>query len=100
MSTYDELMDHCVSPHNWMLFPAGWSVSSDWPNLAACHTPAPLLVQYALDDALPAGMRSRSTRRCLLQGRGRARGPLREFYPGPRRLMHRMQQNAFGWLKT
>jgi hypothetical protein len=26
MSTYDELIDRCVAPHTWMLFPAGWSL--------------------------------------------------------------------------
>jgi hypothetical protein len=52
MSTYDELIDRCVAPHTWMLFPAGWSQRGDWPDLAASAAPAPLLIQYLLDDAV------------------------------------------------
>ena len=26
MNTYEGLLDDCVAPHTWMLFPAGWSV--------------------------------------------------------------------------
>ena len=103
MSTYDELLDHCVAPHTWMLFPAGWSVRGDWPDLAACHAPAALLIQYALDDALftAAGMRAADQRIAAhYKAAGAPEAYRGEFYPGPHRFDAPMQQNAFTWLKA
>src|SRR5690606_36006337 len=59
MSTYAELLDKQVT-HTWMLFPHGWARHGDWPDLAACRAPSPLLVQYDLEDELftVAGMRA------------------------------------------
>lgn len=102
MSTYDELLDSCVAPHTWMLFPPGWSTRGDWPDLAASHAPAPLLVQYALDDALftTAGMRAADQRIAAhYQAMGAPEAYRGEFYPGPHRFDAPMQQNAFSWLK-
>ena len=39
MSTYEDLLDRCVAPHTWMLFPPGWSTHGDWPDLAASGAP-------------------------------------------------------------
>jgi len=103
MSAYDELINACVSPHTWMLFPAGWSARGDWPDLAACRAPAPLLVQYALDDALftAAGMRAANERIAShYQASGAADAYRGEFYPGPHRFDVPMQDDAFEWLKT
>ncbi len=59
MTTYEGLLDHNLS-HTWMLFPPGWARYGDWPDLAACRAPTPLLVHYDLDDHLftVAGMRA------------------------------------------
>ena len=64
MSTYAAMLDTGVAPHTWMLFPPGWSTSGDLPDLASCAAPAPLLVQYALDDTLftPSGMKAADAR--------------------------------------
>ena len=51
MTTYEGLLDHNLS-HTWMLFPFGWARYGDWPDLAACRAPSPLLVQYDLEDEL------------------------------------------------
>ena len=51
MTTYEGLLDHNLS-HTWMLFPFGWARYGDWPDLAACRAPSPLLVQYDLEDNL------------------------------------------------
>jgi hypothetical protein len=47
-----------------MLFPSGWARYGDWPDLAACRAPTPLLVQYDEDDHLftEAGMRAADAR--------------------------------------
>lgn len=103
MSAYEELIDSCVAPHTWMLFPANWSLHGDWPDLAACSAPAPLLVQYALDDALftVEGMRAADARiSSHYNGAGAPDGYRGEFYPGPHRFDLPMQQNAISWLRT
>ena len=103
MSTYDELIDRCVAPHTWMLFPSGWSLRGDWPDLAASAAPAPLLIQYLLDDAqfTVAGMRAADARIAAHYRNAQAAEAYRgEFYPGAHRFDAPMQQSAFSWLRT
>jgi dienelactone hydrolase len=52
MSTYGRLLDAHVAPHTWMLFPPGLAEVGDWPDLAACRAPSPLVVQYTRGDQL------------------------------------------------
>jgi dienelactone hydrolase len=101
MSTYEGLLDNCVAPHTWMLFPTGWSTHGDWPDLASSAAPAPLLVQYLLDDAqfTVAGMRGADVRMAACYERAGAAEAYRgEFYPGPHRFDAPMQQAAISWL--
>ncbi len=101
MSTYEGLLDHNMS-HTWMLFPFGWSRWGDWPDLAACRAPSPLLVQYCLEDELftEAGMRAADER---LKGHfaaaGRPEAYTGQFYPGAHRFDLEMQKAAFEWLR-
>lgn len=101
MNTYGELLDHCVAPHTWMLFPAGWGRRGDWPDLAASGAPRPLLVQSAIGDVqfTEAGMRAADARMAAhYAGIGAAEAYRGEFYPGPHRFDVAMQDNAFAWL--
>jgi dienelactone hydrolase len=103
MSTYEGLIDDCVAPHTWMLFPAGWALHGDWPDLAASAAPAPLLVQYLLDDAqfTVVGMRDADARiKTHYAQAGAADAYQGEFYPGPHRFDVPMQQDAISWLIT
>ena len=101
MSTYRGLLDHNVASHTWMFFPAVWPRYGDWPDLAACRAPVPLLVQYDIDDALFTieGMRAAHER---LQGHyqdaGVADNYRGEFYAGPHKFDVPMQEAAFAWL--
>lgn len=102
MCTYAGLLDHNISTHTWMLFPFGWARHGDWPDLAACRTPSPLLVQYDLDDELftPEGMiaaHSRLTR--IFAAAGAPDAYTGQFYPGPHRFDLAMQAAAFAWLR-
>jgi dienelactone hydrolase len=103
MSTYAGLLDRHVSTHTWMFFPAGWARHGDWPDLAACRAPLPLLVQYDLDDELftVEGMRAAHER---LQEHYAAAGAsdayTGEFYPGLHKFDLEMQGSAFAWLKS
>jgi dienelactone hydrolase len=102
MSTYEGLLDTCVAPHTWMLFPAGWSRKGDWPELASSAAPAPLLVQFLLDDAqfTVEGMRNADSLMAAHYAETGARDAyLGEFYPGPHRFDVGMQEAAFAWLR-
>jgi dienelactone hydrolase len=101
MSTYDALADHSVIDHTWMLFPPGLSGFADWPDLAACHAPAPLLVQYNRDDPLfPPPGAERAHERI---SRRYAAPPVRylgRFYDGAHKFDRAMQHEAFAWLRS
>ena len=103
MSTYAGLLDRHTAVHTWMMFPFGWSRYGDWPDLVACRAPAPLLVQYDLDDDLftVAGMRDADARlRQLYQVAGNERAYTGQFYPGPHKFDQPMQAAAFAWLQS
>jgi hypothetical protein len=101
MTTYAALLDHNMS-HTWMLFPFGWARHGDWPDIAACRAPLPLLVQYDLQDDLftETGMQEAHLR--LQEHYAQAGKPeayVGQFYPGPHKFDLEMQSIAFEWLK-
>ena len=101
MSTYEELLDHNMS-HTWMFFPGGWARYGDWPDLAACRAPSPLLVQYDLEDDLftVKGMKDAHRRlEAHYQSVGHSKAYCGQFYPGPHKFDLDMQRAAFSWLK-
>lgn len=102
MSTYEHLLDRCIAPHTWMLFPPGWSRHGDWPDLAASGAPSPLLVQYLLDDAqfTVQGMKGAHGRIASYYSRTKMpEAYVGEFYPGAHRFDIPMQEQAFDWLE-
>lgn len=101
MTTYEHLLLRELS-HTWMVVLHAWARHGDWPDLAACRAPAPLLVQYDLDDGLftVAGMRAAHARlQTLYRHAGDAGAYTGEFYPGPHKFDLPMQQAAFAWLR-
>jgi dienelactone hydrolase len=103
MSTYDALLDHSVIDHTWMLLPAGLARYADWPDLAACRAPAPLLVQYDRDDPLfplagAEAAHERITAHYTSAGQPSAYTGM--FYDGPHKFDVPMQNDAFGWLRS
>ena len=101
MTTYQALLDHNMS-HTWMLFPFGWARHGDWPDIAACRAPSPLLVQYDLQDPLftETGMQEAHARlQDHYAGVGRPEAYTGQFYPGPHKFDLEMQLAAFDWLK-
>ncbi len=103
MSTYEATLDHNVFCHTWMLFPTYLPRWGDWPDLAACRAPSPLLVQYDLDDELftQEGMHAAHERIArLYASTGRPQAYTGQFYPGPHKFDLEMQAAAFKWLKA
>jgi dienelactone hydrolase len=103
MSTYAGTLNHNVYSHTWMLFPSYLARFGDWPDLAACRAPSPLLVQYDREDELftPAGMQAAHEK--LIQRYESAGSPQAytgQFYPGPHKFDLEMQAAAFEWLKA
>ncbi len=101
MTTYPALLDHNMS-HTWMLFPFGWARHGDWPDIAACRAPLPLLVQYDLQDHLftEEGMRDAHARlQSHYSSAGKPDAYTGQFYPGPHKFDLAMQAAAFDWLR-
>ncbi|HMN86120.1 MAG TPA: hypothetical protein PKA74_09075 [Bauldia sp.] len=101
MTTYAGLLDHCIAPHTWMLFPPGWGAHGDWPDLAAASAPSPLLVQYLLGDAqfTREGMEAADRKLAAHYASAGAAGAYAgSFFDGPHRFDVAMQEEAFDWL--
>jgi dienelactone hydrolase len=102
MTTYRSLLDRRVEQHTWMFFPPGLSSFADWPDLAACRAPSPLLVQYDRDDQLftLAGMEEADRKiRSHYKRSGKPETYQSRFYPGLHKFDRAMQADAFAWLK-
>jgi hypothetical protein len=102
MSTYEGLLDRNVWSHTWMLYPYGLARYMDWPDLAACRAPSPLLVQYDTEDGLFAldGMRAAHNRIAEhFASVGASEAYVGQFYPGPHKFDLEMQGAAFAWLR-
>ncbi|HTW09963.1 MAG TPA: hypothetical protein VME46_20845 [Acidimicrobiales bacterium] len=101
MGTYDSLLDHNVVSHTWMLAPARLPANADWPHVAACRAPAPLLVQYNRHDPL-FPLEGCAAAHDRIAGHYAAAGAVSayrgDFYDGPHKFDRAMQQEAFTWL--
>lgn len=101
MTTYEALLDHNMS-HTWMLFPFGWARHGDWPDIAACRAPMPLLVQYDLQDYLFTETGMKDAHQRLQRHYASVGSPSAytgQFYPGTHKFDLEMQSAAFAWLK-
>mgnify|MGYP000350858009 CR=1 FL=1 len=102
MSTYEGMLDHNIFCHTWAYFPPGWTVHGEWPDIAACRAPSPLMVQYNREDELftLAGMRAAHRRlRRHYTAAGAPENYVGRFYPGHHKFDLVMQRDAFAWLR-
>jgi len=107
MSTYDHLLDRHVAPHTWMLFPAGLARVADWPQIASCRAPSPLVVQYARGDQLFPLQGMVAAHECISARYLAAGAPeayVGQFFDGRHWFDRAMQDAAFHqlsfWLST
>lgn len=97
MGTYNSLLDRNVVTHTWMLMPRMLPLGIDWPDVAACQVPAPLLVQYDRQDRLfPLGGAQAAHERISARYAGGAYTG--QFFDGPHKFDLAMQEAAFAWL--
>jgi dienelactone hydrolase len=102
MTTYEDLLDRYVDQHTWMFFPPALARLCDWPDLAACRAPSPLMVQFNRGDYLFSmkGMLKADRRiGSHYRSAGRAQAYRGEFYDGSHKFDVRMQEAAFDWLE-
>ncbi|MFC5260623.1 dienelactone hydrolase family protein [Kribbella qitaiheensis] len=100
MSTYDGLLDHNVVDHTWMFLPRMLPAQVDWPDLAACQSPAPLLVQYNRHDQLfTLEGATAAHERIGAHYAGAEAAYTGQFFDGPHKLDREMQFAAFTWLR-
>ena len=101
MSTYFGLLDHSVSTHTWMLFPAPLPRFCDWPDLVSQAFTGNLLVQYNREDNLFTleGMQAADRRiRENFNIHGSPHRYTGSFFPGSHKFDRQMQSEAFAWL--
>jgi dienelactone hydrolase len=98
-SSYRDMLDRHVATHTWMLYPPGLTRLCDYPDLVASRAPAPLLVQYATEDALfpLSGMR-RAHATITEHYRATPSSYEGTFHEVPHSFTRNMQEEAFTWL--
>ncbi|MEU4190510.1 hypothetical protein AB0E69_01325 [Kribbella sp. NPDC026611] len=98
MGTYNSLLDKNVVTHTWMLMPRMLPTTIDWPDVAACQAPAPLLVQYDRQDELfPLAGAEAAHERIAAHYAG-TNTYTGQFFDGPHKFDGAMQDAAFSWL--
>lgn len=103
MCTFAENLDHNVVTHTWMVLPWGWARYGEYPDIAACRAPSPLMVQYDEEDPLFTLKGMRDAHERIAEHYHRAGAPenyVGEFYPGGHKFDLPMQSSAFAWLKS
>ena len=102
MCTYESLLDHNAPSHTWMFYPSDWSLHGDWPDIAACRAPSPLMVLYDKGDELFTLKGQQQAHRKIAshyRSVGKPRNYVGRFYPGLHKFDLPMQADAFSWLK-
>jgi len=98
MGTYDSLLDRNVVTHTWMLMPRMLPAQIDWPDVAACQTPAPLLVQYTRHDQLFPLVGAEAAHDRISAHYAGSSSYTGQFFDGPHKFDRVMQDAAFAWL--
>jgi dienelactone hydrolase len=98
MGTYNSLLDKNVATHTWMLMPRMLPEGIDWPDVAACRAPAPLLVQYDREDNLFPLDGAEAAHHRIAEHYLGTTSYTGQFFDGPHKFDQAMQEAAFTWL--
>lgn len=102
MSTFREMLRNHIKCHTWMLYVPHLPHFLDMPDLISLHAPAPLMVQYNMDDALYTleGQRKADEKLKRIYGKmGYPDNYCGKFYQGPHKFDVEMQEDAFKWFE-
>jgi dienelactone hydrolase len=102
MSTFHEMLRNHIKCHTWMLYVPHLPRFLDMPDLISLHAPAPLMVQYNMDDELYTleGQRKADQKlRQIYEKMGHSDNYCGRFYPGPHKFDVEMQEDAFKWFE-
>ncbi|MEM2145480.1 MAG: hypothetical protein QW279_08960 [Candidatus Jordarchaeaceae archaeon] len=102
MSTFREMLKNHIKCHTWMLYVPYLSRYLDMPDLISLHAPAPLMVQYNMDDELYTleGQRKADEKLKQIYAKmGFSNNYYGKFYPGPHKFDVEMQEDAFNWFE-
>jgi len=102
MSTIRDMLRNHIKCHTWMLYVPHLSRYLDLPDLISLHAPAPLMVQYNIDDelyTLDGQRRADEKLRQIYTKMGFPENYYGKFYPGPHKFDLAMQEDAFKWFE-
>ncbi|MBS7634344.1 acetylxylan esterase [Candidatus Bathyarchaeota archaeon] len=102
MSTFREMLRNHIKCHTWMLYVPHLPRFLDMPDLISLHAPAPLMVQYNMNDELYTLEGQREADQKLRQIYGKMGHPdnyCGKFYQGPHKFDVEMQEDAFKWFE-
>lgn len=102
MSTFRELLRNHIKCHTWMLYVPYLHRSLDMPDVIALRAPAPLMVQYNMEDPLYTIEGQQQADRKIAQIYSKMSHPdnyVGRFYPGPHKFDTEMQEEAFRWFE-
>jgi len=102
MSTFRELLRNHIKCHTWMLYVPYLHKFLDMPDVIALRAPAPLMVQYDMEDPLYTleGQQEANKRISDIYSKMGYRDNYEgRFYPGPHKFDIEMQQDAFRWFE-
>ncbi|MEV0622403.1 hypothetical protein AB0I81_54440 [Nonomuraea sp. NPDC050404] len=97
-SSFRDMLGGHVEKHTWMLWPPGLPRLGDYPDLIAARAPQPLMVQYALRDALFPEEGMRRAHAMIGERYGATGGYEAVFADVPHSFDVPMQERAFDWL--
>jgi dienelactone hydrolase len=102
MSTFHEMLRNHIKCHTWMLYVPHLPRFLDMPDLISLHAPAPLMVQYNMDDELYTleGQKKADQKiKQIYEKMGFPNNYCGKFYPGPHKFDVEMQEDAFKWFE-
>ncbi|WP_370180802.1 hypothetical protein [Rhodococcus wratislaviensis] len=98
MSTFADVADGRADDTTWLMITPGLPAVCDWPEIAACHAPRPLLVQFALDDSHFGRQGMRDSEAVLRRGYDGSEALTTQWFAGGHRFSAQMQVEAAEWL--
>ncbi|MGW4331465.1 hypothetical protein ACWEK5_01420 [Rhodococcus koreensis] len=99
MSTFADVADGRADDTTWLMITPGLPAVCDWPEVAACGAPRPLLVQYARDDSHFGMQGMRDSESLLRRAYVGSDALTTQWFAGGHRFSADMQAGAADWIR-